>query len=179
MSALKSPHLHFALLLCALASPLSQANAQPSPDDMKAIEVCLAASDGDRQSCIGKISEACGVGARATPDVTECNAREREIWEAMIEADLARLSKGSLGTKSAEPSNRPSVAPRTSPVTGREIMADMDRSWRAFRILKCDMESLQGEGGSYGRILYASCLREEAGRHALWLRALREEVESR
>lgn len=179
MPALTSPQLHFALLLCVLAAPLSQAKAQLSHNDTKEIEACLAASDGDRHSCIGKISAACREGARATPEVADCNAREREIWEAMIEADLARLSKGSLGTKFAEPSNRPSAAPRTRAVPGREIMADMDRSWRAFRILKCDMESLQGEGGSYGRILYASCLREEAGRHALWLRALREEVESR
>ena len=85
----------------------------------------LAASDGDRQSCIGKISEACGVGARATPDVIECNAREREIWEAMIEADLARLSKA--------PSARNPRNPRTAPRSrlAQVLLRDV-KSWRTW-----------------------------------------------
>jgi uncharacterized protein YecT (DUF1311 family) len=171
-----------AAVACMMLLAPAQLSAAPLPEDVKSVEACIAAQSETPETCVGKLAEACRDGSpsvQSTPGITDCNARERVVWEAMIEAEAARLAKGAIGKTVAETWNRPAAAPRRAQVTGSVIVTEMQQAWRQSAVLKCDVESLQGEGGSFGRILYASCLMRESGRHALWLRALREESESR
>ena len=173
-------------LSVAVASMMLLAPAQlfaaPLPEDVKSVEACIAAQSETPETCVGKLAETCREGSpsvQSTPGITDCNARERVVWETMIEAEVARLAEGSIGKTWPSRGIVLLPHPRRAQVTGSVIVTEMQQAWRQSAVLKCDIESLQGEGGSFGRILYASCLMRESGRHALWLRALREESESR
>jgi uncharacterized protein YecT (DUF1311 family) len=175
------PSLRLLLSLSALSLfPLTLA-AQVRTEDREAVESCLRSATDNRETCIGVIYKPCTETPEGgnTRGMGECAARETAAWTELMETSLAALTAGSLGQTDAQPYNRPNENRRDVPVKGAEILADMQRTFFVWRAKKCDTLAMQAEGGSFSRILYGTCTYEETARHALWLKALAEDIGSR
>ncbi len=171
-------HLPLAALL--LLTSIGAVNAQDAPraDDRAAIDACLKTEESAPQRCIGIVYTPCTErpmrdGDRFPPDSTpgreDCASRETSVWLEKMDAALKALRDGPLGQTEAQPWNRPAANKRAQAVPGREIIDDMQRAWASARVKMCDTQSLRYEGGTLARIVYATCLYEEAARFALWL----------
>jgi uncharacterized protein YecT (DUF1311 family) len=160
-----------------LALPASAQDAA-RPDDRAAIEACLQRETGAPERCIGTVDNACEnePGSGTTPGIEDCAGREQRVWQEKIEESLKRLNAGPLGTTKALPWNRPRENARKREVPGTDIIADMERTFVIWRAKMCDTTAMQAEGGTLSRVIYASCVYKETGRHALWLRELEAHV---
>ena len=104
----------------------------------------------------------------------ECSGRELAVWDERLNDAYRKLVEGDLGQTDALPENRPAEARRDRPAKGAEIIRDIQRSWLAFRVRKCDVNAMTSEGGTLSRVLYSSCVMTETGRQALFLQSLAE-----
>ena len=149
-----------------LALPASAQNAV-RPDDRTAIEACLQKQTDAPERCIGTVNSACegepGPDSGTTRAVALCGRRELLVWQEMVEASVARLKTGPLGTMKLQ---------RPGEGLGADIIADMERTFVIWRAKLCDTFAMQYEGGTASRVLYGDCVYKETGRHALWLKAL-------
>jgi uncharacterized protein YecT (DUF1311 family) len=163
------------LLACVATAPAQDA---ASTSDRTAIESCLQKQKDTPDHCIGIVYAACNdeAGGGTTYSMGVCAQRETQVWQEMIDASLRQLIVGALGTTQAEPHNRPNENKRNHAVPGSDIIADMQRTWLVWRAKMCDTLSMQYEGGSLSRVVYGTCVYEETGRHALWLKALAADV---
>jgi uncharacterized protein YecT (DUF1311 family) len=164
--------------LLLLTSPLA---AQPPPHDRPALQTCLTSAPDNPEACIGIIYKPCtdSRDGGTTRGMNECALRETAAWTELMDASLAALTAGSLGQTEAQPYNRPNENRRDGPVKGADILADMQRTFLSWRAKKCDTLAMQYEGGTLSGVVYGVCTYEETARHALWLKALAEDISSR
>jgi uncharacterized protein YecT (DUF1311 family) len=163
-----------------LVAPILSAAAQDAslPNDRAAIEGCLQKRTDAPERCIGIVYNACvdEPSSGTTVGMGECAHHETQVWQEMIDAHLQRLLAGPLGETQAEPHNRPTENKREHAVPGSDLIDDMQRTWLIWRAKMCDLLNLEYEGGSLARVVYGKCFYEETGRHALWLKALADEI---
>jgi uncharacterized protein YecT (DUF1311 family) len=166
----------FCGLLLAVAATGAFAGPAPSAPDRAAIEACLKDSRERPESCIELIYDRCTATpeSQSTPGMEDCAARERAVWDERLNAAYRALMGGDLGKTDALPENRPAEAPRAAPVKGTAILADMEKSWIAYRVRRCDALALTAEGGTLARTIYSTCYLDETARQALFLQSLSE-----
>lgn len=165
--------------LLALAATPAAALDAPRDADRATIDTCLVKEKDAPARCVGTLFQSCisaprGPNDRFPPDSTagqgDCAAREIAVWDEKMDASLAALRAGPLGQTEAQPWNRPPQNKRERPVSGVDIIDDMQKTWLSWRAKKCDTEAMQYEGGTLSRVVYIKCVLEETGRHALWLK---------
>jgi len=170
-----------ALLMAAAAAALAQ---QVRPADRAVIEACLAKESDGPQRCLGAVYTPCTEAPqtdadRVPPGSTagrgDCAERETAVWWEILDANLKKLREGPLGQTVAQPWNRPPQNKRDRAVPGTDIIDDMQATWVNWRAKKCDTAAMQYEEGTLSRVIYATCIYEETGRQALWLKALVED----
>ena len=166
------------LALALLFASAVYAGAQEvRPDDRVAIAACLQKETESPERCIGTVYKPCADTREGgiTAGSGDCAQRETVVWREIIDANLKQLLEGPLGKTVAQPWNRPTENKRDHPVPGSDIINDMQKTWLTWRAKKCDTAAMQYEEGSLSRVVYGSCIYEETGRQALWLKSLVED----
>jgi uncharacterized protein YecT (DUF1311 family) len=161
----------------ALALPaLALAAQAPLREDRAAVDACLKDSRERPEACIEAVYDPCSQTpeGQSTPGMEGCAARELAVWDEKLNAAYRRLVDGDLGKTDARPENRPAEAPRAASVKGAAILADMEKSWIAYRVRRCDALALTAEGGTLARTIYSTCYLDETARQALFLESLSE-----
>lgn len=176
--------LAFVFVIAAASSAASSAawaQEPPKAEDRAAIEACLKREADRPERCIGIVYQPCtdrpaepndAFPPGSTPGQERCAARERAVWQAMIDASLKALREGPAGQSPVQPYNRPPQTRLTHPVSGATLIDDMETAWETWRAKACDIEGLRYEGGTVARTIYATCSNRETARHALWLKAV-------
>lgn len=113
------------LALVLVAAPPAAVLAPAAEDDREYLEACLAAAGGRtaaaRTTCFGQVSEVCLAQSRSgsePPDMLSCAEREFEVWQALLDAAIARLAE-------SEPQARMAV------------IDDAQTVWRDWRSARC------------------------------------------
>jgi len=149
------------LALILLTNPAAAA-PKPKPQDLKAVQTCLAGREGELGTkCIGMIADPCikaaehkELGSVDQDKANACAARELAVWEAQLETELKAVRAG-----------------------GNDIIkavADAQTTWRASREKLCPVFAKVEPGMLNGAADY--CRLQETGRRVLLLRRLGEAV---
>ncbi len=150
------------LALVLLATPASAA-PKPTPQDLKAVQTCLAGQEGELGAkCIGMIADACikaaenkELGNVAVDKANACAARELAVWEAQLETELKAVKSGGFNDII-------------------KAVADAQTTWRASREKLCPVFAKVEPGMLNGAADY--CRLQETARRVLLLRRLGEAV---
>jgi uncharacterized protein YecT (DUF1311 family) len=163
-------------MLLASALP-AVADDTPLKRDTATIDSCLQKQAKAPERCIGLLYKACTAqpSGQSTVGMEACSERERQVWQQKMTASLHEVLGGPLGKVQAKPENRPAGDRRATAVPGSDIIKGMQSTWTSLLAKMCDTESLQYEGGTASRVVYAQCVFEETARHALWLKSLTED----
>jgi hypothetical protein len=149
------------LALILLANP-GWAAAKPSPQDLKAVQTCLAGQEGELGvKCIGVVADACikaaenkELGNVEDKKAKACAARELAVWEAQLETELKAVKAGGSDMIKA--------------------VTDAQNTWRASREKFCPLFDKVEPGMLNGAANY--CRLQETARRVLLLRRLGEAV---
>jgi uncharacterized protein YecT (DUF1311 family) len=164
--------MRFATLAAVIAiagCPAMAAHAQVNQraDDTRSIEDCIktaapAGTSTDKaESCIGIVSEPClnDKKATSTSAMTACIARERVVWDDILNETFRRLRE-KLDDKQ------------------KDKLRDMQRAWIASRDASCAFywDYFQG---TMATPMAAECVNRETGRRALFLLGFLTDAENK
>lgn len=149
-----------ALLLAATATRAEKLSAR----DSAAVQSCIKSAGDDRQKlerCIGVVADPCAdePDAQSTADQVACAARERAVWDDILNETFRRL-RDKLDAKQ------------------KIKLRHMQRAWIEARNRTCDFywDFYQGTMASP---MSAFCYNRETARRALFLLAFLNSVEGR
>ncbi len=149
-----------ALLLAASTSGAEKLAAE----DSSAVQSCIKSAGNDRdqlERCIGVVANPCAdkPDAQSTADQVACAARERAVWDDILNETFRRLRDG-LDTRQ------------------KRRLRDMQRAWIESRDRTCDFywDFYQGTMASP---MGAFCYNRETARRALFLLAFLDSAKGR
>lgn len=152
-----------AALALAFVGAATPALAQPGlsgeigwPPTSDVLEACLIQEEksyATGHSCIGKAARQCLEIAQREPIVhfEKCYEPELSAWARLVKRYFSERPKGVQG----------------------ERIAEVQRSWNAYRNLKCNYAAFHHGGADRGRWQGLICLLDETGRRAIELRTFR------
>jgi uncharacterized protein YecT (DUF1311 family) len=141
----------FALALiaasCSPAPPEATEGPQPAVQQPSAVqqhtsvEACVAAATTHEHlwQCKGVVAMSCvdTPEGQTTAGMIECQSREAQAWQALLDAQLARL-------QADDPARN-------------EPLAAANAAWRAWRDAECGYQASEAEGGSLASVIAAGC----------------------
>ena len=149
-----------ALMLVATASRAEK----PEGRDSAAVQSCIKSAGDDRQKlepCIGVVANPCAdePDAQSTADQVACAARERAVWDDILNETFRRLRDQLDGKQKIK-------------------LRDMQRAWIESRNRTCDFywDFYQGTMASP---MSAFCYNRETARRALFLLAFLNSAKGR
>ena len=156
----------FALgLLLGPSTALAQAEFEPTAEERKAIADCLERVAGQSElkqmaACIGIVADPCPEAAGAnTFTIVACHMREQKIWDGYLNEWYGEAEK------------------RLADEPAAAALKDAQRAWIAFRDAKCGYWQKRYEGGTFASVVTGDCMRVEAGRRALEMRAIFDDLD--
>lgn len=152
-------------LLAASSAALAQAEFEPTAEERKAIADCLERVAGQSElkqmaACIGIVADPCPEAAGAnTFTIVACHMREQKIWDGYLNEWYGEAEK------------------RLADEPAAAALKDAQRAWIAFRDAKCGYWQKRYEGGTFASVVTGDCMRVEAGRRALEMRAIFDDLD--
>ncbi|QYJ01749.1 DUF1311 domain-containing protein [Thalassovita mediterranea] len=134
------------------------------------LEDCLAeaeAGDRDRQSCVGKMYDACPGNAGSTLEMVTCITDETAFWDARLN-QVYRELMALYQQQDAEFDDAYNMAAR---------LRETQRGWIEWRDLKCRFAYDEFRGGTLGRITGADCIMNMTAERAFELEDLKDAAE--
>lgn len=140
------------LLAAAFLVPASWAAA----GDQETLSTCIA-SEESAHACIGRIAKPCmdEPGSETTAGMIQCNARETEAWDGLLNTEYKRL----MGALDGEAADKLRAA---------------QRAWVAMRDGDCALSYHTFAGGTIAGVVAGSCMLDRTATRVLQLRDLHE-----
>lgn len=126
----------------------------PRPDDLKAVQTCLASRDEFSQaSCIGAASTVCLKTADSQQRMTDCMTRERAVWDTFLNNDYQAIMQS-----------------RTNP-QARQALLDIERKFVADTEQRCTfIRTFAGYSSFIQVVEIEECWMQATAVQWLWLR---------
>jgi len=143
--------LMVAALIAAACAPAAPHSAGAQPQASIAACVGAAMTEDALRQCKGIVAAPCLVapGGETTAAALQCEARERDQWSAVLDAEIARLE--------AE-----------SPERSAHLAA-ASAAWETWRQAECAYRASEYDGGSLANVLAASCFNDLTANRAIAL----------
>lgn len=151
-----SPRFIGALGAAALLAAGPLALAAAAADDAATLSTCIA-SEESAHACIGRIAKPCmdEPGGETTAGMIQCNARETEAWDGLLNTEYKRLMDGLEGEAA-------------------DKLRAAQRGWIAMRDGDCALSYHTFAGGTIAGVVAGSCMLERTATRVLQLRDLHE-----
>ena len=159
-----------ALALMTAPSAYGQKAELASESSTTVLETCLAeaeAGDRDRQSCVGKMYDACPGNAGSTLEMVTCITDETAFWDARLN-QVYRELMALYQQQDSEFGDDYNMAAR---------LRETQRGWIEWRDLKCRFAYDEFRGGTLGRITGADCIMNMTAERAFELEDLKDAAE--
>ncbi|MGH6951199.1 MAG: lysozyme inhibitor LprI family protein [Vitreimonas sp.] len=135
-------------LIAASCSPAPPQTAETPPAQEPtatvqhaSVQACVAAAATHEQlwQCKGVVATPCmdTPEGQTTAGMIDCNSREAQAWQGLLDAELTRL--------------------QADDPTRKEPLAAANAAWRAWRDAECSYQAGEAEGGSLAGVIAAGC----------------------
>ena len=126
-------------LIAASCSPVAPQSAEAQQQASIAACVAAATTHDALWQCKGVAASPCmnTPGGETTMGMIDCNGREQEQWQALMDAEIARVNADDDG-RSAQ-------------------LAASNAAWEAWRQAECEYQASEYEGGSLAGVMAAAC----------------------
>lgn len=128
-------------LIAAGCSPAASPQSAQATQQPASIDACVAAAASQEAlwQCKGTVANPCmdRPEGLTTMGMIECQSREGQAWQALLDAHLARL--------------------RAEDASRAALLASAVAAWGAWREAECVYRASEAEGGSLAGVIAAGC----------------------